>query len=188
VLLSRLVQSQPCEACHTPATVTAEDWAAILGYAAQGFLDDFNLDCYNVHARTRPSALPACAECAAPMPLDQLAVGTSATIACTCGAALATYPAPSWLKAGLPAIDQVFETHETSGASSSSQRAQAVVMSCPSCGGGLDITTDSQRTTKCTFCSANVYLPDDLWRSLHPVKTARAWSIAYTGDLMRSDW
>src|SRR5262249_37196322 len=54
-----------------------------------------------------------------------------------------------------------------------------VIMRCPECGGSLRVTSDSARTIACDHCNNNVYLPDDLWRSLHPVKRAAFWTIAW---------
>lgn len=52
-----------------------------------------------------------------------------------------------------------------------------IVMACPNCSASLQITSDSQRTTPCRYCQAMVYLPDDLWRQLHPVKAAKPWTF-----------
>jgi hypothetical protein len=56
-----------------------------------------------------------------------------------------------------------------------------VVLNCPKCGGALTITAESTRMTPCEFCQAQVYLPDDLWQALHPVKTARRWYVRCEG-------
>jgi hypothetical protein len=59
-------------------------------------------------------------------------------------------------------------------------------MACPSCGGALKSAADTQRTTSCEFCGSSVYLPDDLWRRLHPAKKAQPWISVHTttpGDL-----
>lgn len=54
-----------------------------------------------------------------------------------------------------------------------------IVMSCPQCSASLTITADCQRTTQCTYCKASVYLPDDLWRQLHPVRSATPWNAVF---------
>jgi hypothetical protein len=61
-------------------------------------------------------------------------------------------------------------------------------MSCPSCAAGLQITAADQRTTTCAYCKASVYIPDDLWRQLHPAKQARGWNAVFqlTPDALRS--
>ncbi|MBI5498970.1 MAG: hypothetical protein HY907_01915 [Deltaproteobacteria bacterium] len=54
--------------------------------------------------------------------------------------------------------------------------AAPVIFACPSCHAGLPVD-GSSRSVKCEFCDANVYLPDDLWRRFHPVKTVRRWCL-----------
>lgn len=55
-------------------------------------------------------------------------------------------------------------------------------MGCPKCSASLDITADSQRTVACKYCETDIYLPDDLWLRLHPVKKAERWYIEYSGE------
>jgi hypothetical protein len=65
------------------------------------------------------------------------------------------------------------------------EAARPVLMQCPGCGGPLAITHDSPRTTRCQHCKADVYLPDDLWRRLHPAKTVREWYVRFEGETDR---
>jgi hypothetical protein len=37
------------------------------------------------------------------------------------------------------------------------------------------------RLCPCSFCRADVYLPDDLWRRLHPAKVVQRWYITFRG-------
>jgi DNA-directed RNA polymerase subunit RPC12/RpoP len=45
-----------------------------------------------------------------------------------------------------------------------------IVFSCMSCGSGLDLTKDTNRTMKCSYCGNENYLPDAIWTKLHPHK------------------
>jgi len=56
------------------------------------------------------------------------------------------------------------------------ESSQPVAMACPKCGGNL-IVSGEQRLETCKYCETRVYLPDDLWRILHPVKTKRTWFL-----------
>jgi hypothetical protein len=47
----------------------------------------------------------------------------------------------------------------------------------------LTITADAERTTTCRYCEASVFIPDELWRRLHPAKTMRTWTLTYEGKL-----
>jgi hypothetical protein len=58
-------------------------------------------------------------------------------------------------------------------------------MACPRCGGGLEITETSGRLFQCNFCSVDVYLPDEIWRRLHPLKKMLPLYIGFKG---KSAW
>ena len=51
-----------------------------------------------------------------------------------------------------------------------------VAFACPNCGGNLMVKGEN-RVENCEYCETRVYLPDDLWRILHPVKTKRTWFL-----------
>ncbi len=53
---------------------------------------------------------------------------------------------------------------------------EPVAFACPKCGGFLDVD-GKERMIKCSFCSASVYLPDDLWMRLHPADTITRWFV-----------
>ncbi len=175
-----------CAACSKETRFSPDDWGIILNHVAVSGDLSAGVGTHDIEARVLGRGEPACAACSALMPLDRLPVGADSTTTCACGATLTTYPAPYWLtkvrRAGWAAILQIYgaDRESDSVASEADSRASApVVMACPNCGGSLNLTGESQRATRCTFCQATVYLPDALWRILHPVKTVRAWSIAY---------
>jgi hypothetical protein len=174
----------PCEACGKTTPITANEWGRILMFASR-CVSSMNIGRHEIASGFAPHAKPACASCATPMPLDALAIGTDTSAKCACGEALVTYPAPAWLRDELPALVQLYGAdREASTTPATRAHVEPVVMACPKCGGSLDIAADAQRTTKCTFCSASIYLPDDLWRALHPVKTVRAWTLAFEGGTL----
>ncbi len=53
---------------------------------------------------------------------------------------------------------------------------EPIAFACPKCGGYLDVD-GKERMIKCSFCKASVYLPDDLWKRIHPVDTIKRWYI-----------
>ncbi|HAX50234.1 MAG TPA: hypothetical protein DCX92_14725, partial [Bacteroidetes bacterium] len=52
--------------------------------------------------------------------------------------------------------------------------AKPVLFTCPSCAGNLEID-GTDRMVSCKFCDSQIYLPDDLWLRLHPVKEVSRW-------------
>jgi len=111
---------------------------------------------------------------------------------CTgCGTELRAYYVPSWLRKKLPTAVQIFggeaQPSEQQGSDVAlvleQKSVKPIAMSCPACSGGLTITAEMSRTIECSYCSVSVFLPAELWKSLHPAKMMCRWSITYQGKL-----
>jgi len=129
---------------------------------------------------------PRCAKCKEPLPVDEVAVGTLGNIFCpSCGAPTPTAPAPDWMRSACPSAVQFYGAEVEGGAVPAAiatpEAAKPVMLTCPSCNGALRITPDAMRTTTCQFCSTDVYLPDDLWKRLHPARIAGMWYVRFKG-------
>ena len=88
---------------------------------------------------------------------------------------------PDWLV--VPSLRRLFGAQQEAPEPSVvvDDSARPVVMSCPKCSATLDLDEKSKRLTTCGDCGTDVYLPDDLWRRLHPVKQAERWYVEYEG-------
>jgi hypothetical protein len=107
---------------------------------------------------------------------------------------VASFAAPTWLRDLVANAREVFVTDPAAapGAPSAAAvvpavAARPVVMTCPQCGAALHVTAESQRTTTCQFCPVDVFLPDELWRRLHPVKVVRPWWVRFEGSTRRQE-
>lgn len=134
---------------------------------------------------------PPCASCGAPLDLQAILSGQDSSVSCAqCGSALIAYPPPAWLQHELPALELIVGgERDTADYPADSEPVVVprvsgpVALACPSCQAGLTVDSDSARTISCEFCNTSVYLPDDLWRVLHPVKQAQPWTIVFRGEL-----
>jgi hypothetical protein len=131
---------------------------------------------------------PACPRCAVPFPPHVAEGAAPHDFLCTrCGHGASAYPAPSWLRGLVPTATHVVagERGGTALASGVDGRVhdevKPVVMPCPQCDAAFHLTGASERTVACQFCHVDVYLPDDLWRRLHPVKTVSEWFVRFEG-------
>lgn len=174
------VESTSCAFCQHPHELEGEDVAYIakdvLGsYDSlewkQGYAGTLNMKLhYGVYRM-----LPRCAACRVELDVSGIATGTRDSLHCKeCGVEACTHPAPDWIRRALPVASQVFRSVVATGPS---VEAAPVTIACPSCGGSLQASSNDARTIGCRFCSASVYLPDDVWQRLHPVEVARSWFL-----------
>lgn len=181
-----------CRECQSPVEVDAQRWKAIFGLRSNAAeLDGLT------EGQTRNSTMvagatfsigwgpqrPVCS-CGALLDLSRTAPGTDGDIRCACGASTTTFPPPPWLHAVEPAAIQLFGAartfHPVAGAAvEPAAEHRPVSFACPDCGANLKITTESPRVLACTFCKAALFLPDPLWRALHPVKKRSPWVVAF---------
>ena len=182
-----------CRECQSRVEVDATRWKAIL---------DLRSNAAEAHGltegRTKNSIIvadgtfaigwgpqrPVCG-CGALLDLSTTPPGTDGMIRCACGVSTTTFPPPPWLLAVEPGALQLFgaaRTFQPSGVGvDPAVERRPVSFGCPDCGANLKITTDSPRVLECTFCKTDLFLPDPLWRALHPVKKRSPWVIAFRG-------
>jgi Zn finger protein HypA/HybF involved in hydrogenase expression len=86
-------------------------------------------------------------------------------------------PAPDWLAQGSPGVRHLVAA-EAAGAGEEPAVSGPIAMSCTQCGGNL-LLDGKDRLVPCQYCGVNLYLPDDLWFRLHPVKTKTRWFVGF---------
>lgn len=65
--------------------------------------------------------------------------------------------------------------------------SRPIAFQCPNCAGNL-IIDGTERTVDCSFCNTQVYLPDDLWFSLHPAPKKKRWYLLFDELLRPVEW
>lgn len=195
-----------CAQCMGRVAVPAETWGSMLGDLDEQIDELAEGQGRTVNALVSGQKLvydikremPHCEKCNAPLQIAMWPVGTSRNFACTqCGDPASTQPAPPWLGQAAPNARQLYLVDPDPQLAASSpvplspaQAPRPVALACPSCGAGLHITVDHPRIMPCSYCGADVYLPDDLWRRLHPVKVVMPFYVRFEGptqkDLQRA--
>lgn len=183
-----------CRECQSPVEIDARSWKSILDLRS----NPVELDGLT-EGHTRNSSLvlagetfsigwgpqrPVCSGCNGLLDLSTTPPGTDGAIRCACGASTTTFPPPPWLLAIEPHVLQVFGAARSLGAPAGrsvepAAERRPVSFGCPDCGANLKITTESPRVLACGFCKADLFLPDPLWRTLHPVKKRSPWVVAF---------
>ena len=128
---------------------------------------------------------PRCSECKKELSLSS--GEGSGRVSCECGAEYHVFPVPEWLKKqvpsavvcvtpGLPPGEKGEEPLRPDEGSST-----PIVMSCPKCAAALEVSSASERIMHCQYCSSEVYVPDEVWTRLHPVRVAEEWFVGLSG-------
>jgi DNA-directed RNA polymerase subunit RPC12/RpoP len=120
---------------------------------------------------------PHCPADKTDLEIDEVATLPAKAFCSKCGKEFEVTTPPDWLTSALPAIKLMVGTDlEQSTVAPKAELEGPIVFVCPQCGGTLQVD-GKDRVLKCQFCQSNVYLPDDLWRRLHPVKTVQRWYL-----------
>jgi hypothetical protein len=133
------------------------------------------------------NALPACEKCDFSFNVESLE-NREQNFECThCGDPASMRPAPKWVSDLYPGAAAIYEVDpRPAGVDGQPSAAvpdtpRPVALGCPSCAANLKITHENKRVTTCEFCDTDIYLPDAVWRRLHPVKMSVPFFIRYTG-------
>jgi hypothetical protein len=134
---------------------------------------------------------PRCAKCKTYLDESKLNDFAKAekTVCTKCKNEISVRVTPEYLKNIFPGM--VYLVGEDSdllaGGKSTVQTPQStkpVIFTCPSCAGALEID-GKERLITCKFCNSEIYLPDDLWFRIHPVKTINRWYMVYDDKYLK---
>jgi len=183
-----------CSRCLYENSLDAGELAEVLVDASQ--MDKVNifsslLNKYSVDfktAETRRIICPNCSE-SVKIPKNKLSKGKSVQTTCRhCGIKLKGGPPPDWLKKKIPALLGLFnavieQPLNKKNVTYTKKRKQGdfVELTCPLCEGDIQIKNETVRTALCRGCDSEVYIPDQLWRKLHPVEKSHSWALIFRG-------
>lgn len=196
------VRKAHCNMCQSEVAVRPGLWQAVLTEAENRYETllggAVHADKLQRHGQEMTFELrvtvPACEQCGAAFPAEAVSHLGELQFCCTaCGDPASTHPTPDWLRKRLPAAVQVVRTDvvvPSGGAGAvavqtAEETPQPVVMACPQCAGSLSVGVESERLHRCQYCGAEVYLPDAVWRRLHPVKKVQEFFVGFAGPTPR---
>jgi ribosomal protein S27E len=188
LMLDGPVRSIRCLACQSMVEIGASNWKRVLEYRPDGKAKNRVAPCVigfaselTFNIKMGPQA-PKCVACDKPVDLALVTPGMDGEIPCACGHSMSTFPAPSWLHEAVPKATQLFNAEREDSAAKAPVTPQAdrpVSIACPDCGAYVKVTSESARIVECKFCKTALYLPADLWRTLHPVRKRGTWYVAF---------
>jgi hypothetical protein len=186
VPVNALVAEVPCPTCDHAVQLGGALWHEVISEAAGLATGDKNggQTALEIGATlTKALASPACPACGEVLALGAEPPGDEpAWIACGCGSGVAVRPFPRALVASAepffthlageePALVAVAAPPRQGGS------AEAVLFTCPGCGRAIAVDAASNRIVQCDGCRKSAYLPDDLWKWLHPVNVTERWYV-----------
>jgi len=59
------------------------------------------------------------------------------------------------------------------------EKTKMIMFACLQCGSPLKISEITPRILKCEYCDTDQYIPDALWRNIHPIPKKRTWFIRW---------
>jgi phage FluMu protein Com len=182
VMLNGPILTTTCTYCLSELTIPKKFWGYILRVkdsVTYSRLCGFR----NVEIKSYLTSV-RCSHCNSVIEVADIPAGSFKPIKCSeCHTLNTTFPAPKWMeriKKFSRHADQIFcGVSEGEKTSPKNTAMKPVIFSCLQCGGSLKITPETPRVMSCTYCGASQYLPDELWRSLHPVKKKREWFVRW---------
>jgi hypothetical protein len=118
---------------------------------------------------------PACLACGGS--LAALAGAPAGDAACPgCGAFHRLLDAPDWLRGEVPAASACLTLDRD--LPPPPDRLAVEPLRCPGCGGDVPLAAGRPRSGECPFCRAQLVVPDDVWRRLHPAGT-HPWFVRF---------
>jgi hypothetical protein len=180
-----------CSACKATLDFSADEWKTLLKDGDTHYYDVLpNKSCRGTvmsagrrYVYYYAIDVPRCPSCKVELDLCGFDLGSDCDISCkSCGATTSTFPAPEWLRPVLPRAQQIF-CAVREGASETlppdSPALKPVMLSCLTCGGGLQISHQSNRITLCAYCDSEIYVPDAVWRHMHPIRKRVPWYVFF---------
>lgn len=129
---------------------------------------------------------PRCSSCKTPLEISENQ-GESIISCSKCSAEYHAFPAPDWLRKKVPSARFIIAQQPPPGENGGfgveidENSTKPIVMSCPQCAGALSVSARSERIMECGYCSSEVYVPDAIWKRLHPVRKTEEWFVCFEG-------
>jgi DNA-directed RNA polymerase subunit RPC12/RpoP len=172
-----------CTDCAATLQIQQDTWKYLIG----SYIDDYDSLAAGPRSGVLTSqgrtlvyhvahGIPSCISCGASFDPAALLSDTDGRVFCgNCGQATTSYAIPDWLKPGLERLVGLVGVSVDDGPDAPLPPLKPVVMSCLNCGAKLEINGDALRIVECKFCNTDHYVPDDIWRRMHPVRRRRPW-------------
>jgi hypothetical protein len=187
VFLNGPVTATRCRSCQSDIAIPPDYWEGILGDGIPEMRDsETGTGSGSTIFGTFSTSLtlarfdPYCDSCKTDF-ADPWSLSPGTEYECSeCGEVYPVDPPPAWMAEKLGSVAMLINA-EADGEGEGEEGgdgtgSEPVALACPQCGGWLAVD-GSDRLVRCQYCDVQVYLPDDLWLRLHPVRKKRRWFV-----------
>ncbi len=178
-------RSVTCARCSTETPLGDDFWEDILKDSREAVLEELeegegtkstifgSLSCSMLYG----DLVPYCRQCKRDFDIDADMSEGGVLVCPSCDIAVPVTDPPEWVRSMLKGAEQVVGA-ERPGSEEPEEASEPVALFCPQCAGSL-MVDGTDRLVKCEYCDTSIYLPDDLWFRLHPVKVKTRWFIGF---------
>ncbi len=176
--LNSPAQELKCNSCLTVNELIDKFWGDIFeeSYSEWSRNDSFNVE-YEI-------CNPRCLECDTELDTTSLKKSDTEIICPKCKQRNSFFPSPEWFKKferyDLKPTKIISGISFHSGSDSVDNEIKPIAIRCVSCAAALSIKGSTPRNCTCEHCGTVQYLPDPVWKALHPVKKREDWYIYYS--------
>jgi len=172
------VQELKCSSCLTINELNDKFWEDIFeeSYSEWSVEDTYNAE-YEI-------CNPRCLECNTELDTSSLKNSDTEITCPKCSKGNAFFPGPDWFKKfkryDLTPTKIISGISLKSSSNSIDNVIKPIAIRCVSCAAALSISVNTPRNCTCEHCETVQYLPDPVWKALHPVKKREDWYIYYS--------
>ena len=175
-----------CDQCQSSIDIPNEFWTDILGELFDELrkgAEDGEGNKSTIFGMFNASLLtacfaPYCYECKTNFEANEAVAEPYKHTCVKCGNVIDVRPGPDWLNEAFAPGTILIAADMRRGGEEQTAASEPIAFTCPQCGGAL-IVDGTERVLPCEFCGVKVYLPDDLWRRMHPVKKKERWWVGF---------
>lgn len=190
VSINAFVNDIYCDSCNNKNEIPGQNWKSIVsdnikearkfkegeGQNSKTFTGEFEFSLLYGKQKAR------CSKCKTTIPEDVFNSFEGENYTCTkCSNLISVRKPDEFNLKVLPAASYIVgeDTNQFNAKAEGIKKPdeiKPVLFNCPSCAANLEVDGSSRMIT-CKFCNSKVYLPDDLWHELHPVRTVNRWYV-----------
>jgi hypothetical protein len=175
-----------CHECYTIHKISDRVWESLF---SDSKYDEYSTEISMAYEELIVMGLdlkhmaPQCqnTKCKAELVIDSNILGKESVLICPkCKKEHLSYPVPEFMEKYSVSFQKPVQIISGENFQSRQDLAvKSIAVKCISCGASMKVSHKTPRICTCEHCQTQQYLPDGIWKQLHPVKRRKPWYIIY---------